>query len=241
MAYDGRLVLVKVGDNYVSGLTDNSFEYAVDTFEVTTKDSNGSKEYKPGEDGARISFSGLNDPTGTLSGHSLIAAAAAKITYPVVYGAMTAGSKLLSGNGIITSISLTDPKNEAAGYSGEILITGAITASVLSDSAAPLFEAAWVNNATPTILRLKFSELLDPNYVVAGAAWSAAGSGSGAKTVTSTSIVGDKIYLTMDEAYETGDTITVQYTKPGSGVDIRDISGNQVASFGPEAVTNNVA
>lgn len=237
---DGKYVFVKLGGVVVSGLTDNSFAYAVDTFPVTTKDSDGHREYQAGEDGATISFSGLNDPTGTLSAHDIQVQAAAKTAVPVIYGAVTAGSKILSGSGIITKLDMTDPQNEASGFSGEILITGAITPGVVSDATLPVLESAAVNNASPTILRLTFSESLDPAYSVAGTAWAAAGSVSGAKTVTSTSIVKNKITLTMNEAYETTDVITVAYTAPGGAQDIRDLSGNLLASFTAEAVTNNI-
>lgn len=233
--YDGALVVVKLGGVQVSGLTDNSFSYAVDTFETTTKDSNGHKEYKAGEDGATISFSGLNDPTGTLSGHDLIALAAAKNAVAFVYGATANGSKILTGNAIITKVELTDPKNDAAGVSGELQVTGLITSATLSDAVAPLFESGAVNNASPTIMRLTFSEEFDANYKPASSVFTI----SPSKTISSYAIVGNKINITVSVAFGTSDTITIAYTNPGSG-GLRDKSGNELATFTAEAVTNNV-
>lgn len=237
---DGARILMSVNGTNLVGLTDNSFDYSVDTFETTTKDSNMHKEYLAGEDGATVNFSGLYDTSGSIGLKDLLDLAKAKTAIPIVHGYMVAGGLICSGYGIINSVSWTNGKNEASGFSGTIQMTGEITFATYSDATAPLFEAAWVNNASPTILRLKFSEELDPNYIVAGTAFSSDGSSSGAKNVVSVEISKDKLYLTMDEAYVGGDTITVQYTKPGSGIDIRDKSGNQVASFGPEAVTNNI-
>ncbi len=64
---NGSSILLKIGNATFSGLTDNSFTYNVDTIDVTTKDSNGHKEYIAGEDDGDFSASALYDPTGTYS------------------------------------------------------------------------------------------------------------------------------------------------------------------------------
>jgi len=238
---DGKVIVVQVDGAVLTGLLTNDLNYDVDMFEVTTKDSNSHKEYQPGEDGGTIGFTALSDPEGDLSFYDVFAIAKAKTLVTVTWGELTAGAKKMTASGYFKSLKEGASKNAAATFDGTIQLTGEIVPGTVVDAIAPVLVSAYVNNATPTVLRLTFSEQLDPAYIVAGTAWSADGSLSGAKTVSSTSISGNKLTITMDEAYVAGDTITVQYTKPGGAQDIRDLSGNQVASFGPEAVTNNIA
>lgn len=237
----GSLIFIKIGGVVFSGLTSNTLNFTVDTPECTTKDSNNHKEYYACEDGWTIDFEALHDPTGTYNLDEVFATAQAKSAVAVIMGGVVAGDQIASGSGIINSLTWGAPKNDNATVNGSIQGTGALTIGTVTDATAPVLESAWINNASPTVLRLKFSEDLDPAYVVAGTAWNADGSSSGAKTVSSTTISGDKIYLTMQEAYVAGDTVTVAYTAPGGAQDIRDKSGNLLVSFTAEAVTNNVA
>jgi len=233
---DGAVILLKLGTYYVTGVTDNSLDYSVDTFEVTTKDSNGHKEYKAGEDGATMSLSGLTDPTGDLSASELVALAKAKGEVAFVYGALAAGSKIFVGSAILTKVGMTDKKNEARGFSCDLQVTGELTQTVVTDAIAPVLESAGVNNATPTIIRLTVSKDLDPAYIVATTAFTP----SDGKTVSSVSVNRNKILVTVNSAYTSGDTITIAYTRPNGAQDLRDMSGNYLASFTAESVTNNI-
>jgi predicted secreted protein len=237
---DGSLILLKVGGTTLSGLLSNDFNYTVDTIECTTKDSNRHKEYIAGEDGSTVDFECLYNPAGDYSLVELMAAAKAKVAVAFVIGGVVAGDETVSGNAIITSVAWSNGKNDISGISGSLQVTGDVTVGVVTDAVVPVLESAAVNNASPTILRLTFSENLDPAYVVAGTAWAADGSVTGAKTVSSTSISKNKINLTMNEAYGATDVITVAYTAPGGAQDIRDLSGNLLVSFTEEAVTNNI-
>src|SRR4029450_11917237 len=60
-------------------------------------------------------------------------------------------------------------------------------------------------------------------------------------TVTNVSIGGGVVTLTLSAAVRNGDDVDATYTKPGSGDTLRDPSGNEVAAFGPTAVTNGTA
>jgi trimeric autotransporter adhesin len=107
--------------------------------------------------------------------------------------------------------------------------------STVSDTTAPTFSSAQVANASPTIVAVTMSETL-ANIAPVASAFTV----SGGKTVSSVSISGAVVSLTCSAAYAYGDTITVQYTKPGSGNMLQDAAGNLTASFGPSTVTNNV-
>lgn len=104
------------------------------------------------------------------------------------------------------------------------------------DTVAPTFTTAQVANATRAVIAITMSETLDAASVPATSAFSA----SGGRTVTGVAISGTTVNVTVNTAYAFGDTITVTYTKPGTGM-LRDTSGNQTASFGPSSVTNNIA
>jgi hypothetical protein len=104
------------------------------------------------------------------------------------------------------------------------------------DTTAPTFASAQVANGAPTVIAVTMSEAL-ANVTPAASAFTV----SGGKTVTGVSINGSVISLTCSAAYAYGDTITVQYVKPGSGNMLQDPSANLTASFGPLAVSNNVA
>lgn len=240
MAKDGTLILLKIGGTVLSGLTSNSLAIIVDTAEATTKDSNMHKEYIATEDDGTMDFEKLYDPSYTYDLSELWAAMMAKVPVAVIHGGVVAGDEVVSAMAIITSLNWDAPKAGVSTVSGSLQLTGEKTFGTVSDATAPLLQKAWVNNATPTILRLEFDEELNPAYIPAGTAITAAGSVSGAKTVGSIAISGNKVNITMTAAYVATDVITVTYTKPGGAQDFRDKSGNQVATITSESVTNNI-
>jgi uncharacterized repeat protein (TIGR02059 family) len=105
------------------------------------------------------------------------------------------------------------------------------------DTGAPSLQSA---SATGTTLTLTFDEALDEGEVPDASAFAVTRNGS-TLTVTNVSIGGGVVTLTLSAAARNGDDVDVAYTKPGSGDTLRDPSGNEVASFGPTAVTNGTA
>ena len=90
--------------------------------------------------------------------------------------------------------------------------------------------------ATSNVKRvtITFSEGLDEKFVPTGAAFAIAGQ---VKTVTKVTVDGPFVHLDVDTAFITG-AVTVAYTQPGAASNLRDTSGNLVASFTATAVTN---
>ncbi len=105
------------------------------------------------------------------------------------------------------------------------------------DTGAPSLQSA---SATGTTLTLTFDEALDEGKVPDASAFAVTRNGS-TLTVTNVSIGGGVVTLTLSAAVRNGDDVDATYTKPGSGDTLRDPSGNEVASFGPTAVTNGTA
>ena len=94
-------------------------------------------------------------------------------------------------------------------------------------------------NSAGTSLTLTFDDMLDAMSRPAPGAFTV-GYGSGSTiTVSTVSISGMTVTLTLGSAVRQGETITVAYTKPTSGNVIMDDAGNELESFTATAVTNN--
>lgn len=135
-----------------------------------------------------------------------------------------------------TVASLKGGKTEQA-KSLDTFLTACKTAIASAiDTVAPTFASAEILVSAPNQLRVKFSEGLDPNYKPAGTAFVS----SPAKTFSSVVIVGDTVVLTASTPFAAGVT-TIAYTQPGTDpTRLRDTSGNLVATFTAQAVTNGV-
>jgi hypothetical protein len=114
--------------------------------------------------------------------------------------------------------------------------SGSTGGTTPTDTTPPVFATAQVSNATPTVIQITMSENL-ANSVPPASAFAV----SGGKTVSSVAVSGLLVSLTCNSAYVNGNAITVTYTKPSSGAMLQDAAGNATLSFGPSAVTNNVA
>ena len=112
-----------------------------------------------------------------------------------------------------------------------------------TDTTAPTFTSATVNS---TSLVITFSENLAAAANLANAAFTVKKTPpmSTAQTVSlsgAPSISGATVTLTLAGAVVSSDTVTVAYTKPGSGSNnkLKDAADNEVATFAAQSVTNN--
>lgn len=105
--------------------------------------------------------------------------------------------------------------------------------SAFVDAVLPTFVSAVINRtAAPKTLTITLSEPL-MNVVPAASAFTTTGGG----TVQSVAIVGSTIVLTNSANFP-GTPVTVTYVQPATN-GARDLSGNLVASFTSQPVTNN--
>lgn len=104
------------------------------------------------------------------------------------------------------------------------------------DIITPSFVSAAIANATPTLLIVTLSEPLDPAFLGGTVAINNTG---GADTGTITSISGSTFTVTKTRTTLSTDVVTVAFTQAGAN-QVRDLAGNLLASFGAQAVTNNV-
>ena len=123
---------------------------------------------------------------------------------------------------------------------GENRMVGPDPAVASPDLTAPMLASG--DNAPAvngTSLTLTFDDMLDAMSRPAPGAFTV-GYGSGSTiTVSTVSISGMTVTLTLVSAVRQGETITVAYTKPASGNVIKDDAGNELESFTATAVTNN--
>lgn len=115
----------------IANLVSNDISFTKDLIEVTSKSSSGSKEFMYGHFGASGSFEGRFEDTTVASGDysfaDLYSAMIAGTTLPVVFTTNETGDVKYSGSALLGSLSLSAPDNDAASFSGDITITGAVT------------------------------------------------------------------------------------------------------------------
>ncbi|MBF2755816.1 MAG: hypothetical protein ISN29_11255, partial [Gammaproteobacteria bacterium AqS3] len=120
-------------------------------------------------------------------------------------------------------------------FTNEVIITtGSALITYPPDNTAPTVTAAGVNGTTLTVT---FSEAMSSSKA-ANSAWSVSAGGS-AISVSSYTLSGTTATLTLASAVNPGQTVTLGYTKPGSGSKLQDTRSNDLATFSNQSVTNN--
>lgn len=125
---DGRLYIVTAeGITYAAQIT-GSFDADATMIEITSKDSAGFREYIAGLKGGTISFEGLNDNADSDGFRRVATHFLAGTQLTCTWGqAPNSEGRWITAEGFLENLSLTAGNDEAAGYSGSIRLTGAIT------------------------------------------------------------------------------------------------------------------
>ena len=166
-----------------------------------------------------------------------------------IEGGVDAGAFTLTGTGALAFRSAKDfeAPDDADGdgtYAVTVRVTDganpvdtALTVSLTDvDEIAPTLTVASVNG---TALALTFSEALDAASKPAADAFAVTVAGD-ARAVDEVALSGSAVTLTLASAVSSGETVTVGYTAPAgaNAAPLKDASGNAVAGFTGEAVTN---
>jgi uncharacterized repeat protein (TIGR02059 family) len=109
------------------------------------------------------------------------------------------------------------------------------TRSLVVDTTAPTFSSADVSGTT---LMMTMNEPLDSASTPAASAFTVARNGTAMADPTNVSISGSTLTLTLAATVRNGDAVTVAYVQPGANR-LRDIAGNDSASFGAQAAANS--
>ena len=123
---------------------------------------------------------------------------------------------------------------------GEDRMVGPDPAVAMPDEEAPELVTSGDNApaVNGTSLTLTFDDMLDAMSTPAATAFRVMAGASTILNVTSVSISGMTVTLTLGSAARAGETVTVAYTKPASNA-IMDDAGNELESFTATTVTNN--
>jgi uncharacterized protein (TIGR02145 family)/uncharacterized repeat protein (TIGR02059 family) len=131
---------------------------------------------------------------------------------------------------------VTNSLQTAAGGQAATITAQSVTNNV--SAVLPVFISSAVENATPSVLEMTYSLSLT-NLVPAASAFTVM-INSAARTVSSVSVSGTKVQLTLVSPVIYGDVVTVGYTKPGTNP-LQTATGGQAATITGQSVTNNVS
>ena len=106
------------------------------------------------------------------------------------------------------------------------------------EATIPVYVNSVIQNTTPSILEMTYSLTL-ANVVPATSAFTVRVN-STTRTVSSVSISGTKVSLTLSSAVAYGDVVTIAYTKPSTNP-LQTASGGQAANMTAQSVINNVS
>lgn len=142
-------------------------------------------------------------------------------------------------------ISLSQPMVDVIGkkYSGSVTLMPYTSVILMPDPnpytpAVPSFSGASVENSAPTLVVLNYTIAL-ANTIPSATAFTVSINGTN-RTVSSVSVSGTKVLLTLSSRVNYGDAVTISYTKPIVNP-LQTSEGAQAASFSSQPVTNNCA
>ena len=155
-------------------------------------------------------------------------------------GKGVAGADITAITKTIGSLPGSGNYNVSFDYVNGVLSMWSVDASGASsggDTTPPVLTSATVENAAPSSLVLTYNESLDATSTPATTDFSV--NDGVANAVTNVSVSGTTVTLTLTNAIDNGDTVTVSYTAGTNP--IRDTSSNNAANLTSQSVTNNVA
>jgi uncharacterized repeat protein (TIGR02059 family) len=151
---------------------------------------------------------------------------------------LTLISAVISGD--IVTVSYTAPASNPLQTSSKGLAASISNQSVTNNCAAtiPTYQSSVIENTTPTLLDMTYNQAL-ANIVPAVSAFNVKVNSTD-RTVSSVTITGSKVRLTLISAVISGDIVTVSYTAPASNP-LQTSSKGLAASISNQPVTNNCA
>jgi uncharacterized repeat protein (TIGR02059 family) len=153
---------------------------------------------------------------------------------------LTLASPVVYGNAVTVAYTkpASNPIQTSSGGLAASITARSVTNNVAAAVLIPVYISSSVTNATPAVLEIIYNSTL-ASIVPAASAFSVMVN-SATRTVSSISISGTKVMLTIASPVVNGNVVTVSYIKPATNP-IQTSSGGQAASFTAQSVTNNVA
>ena len=153
---------------------------------------------------------------------------------------LTLASPVAYGNVVTVAFTKpsTNPLQTSAGGQAASISAQTVTNRVAAAPPVPVYSSAAIENATPSQVEITYSLTL-ANIVPAASAFTV-NINSAVRTVSSVSISGTKVSLTLASPVAYGNVVTVAYTKPSTNP-LQTSAGGQAASISAQTVTNRVA
>ena len=154
---------------------------------------------------------------------------------------LTLSSPVASGDAVTVAYTKpsTNPLQTSEGGQAVTFSAKTVTNNVSSSTVSiPAYVSSTIQNATPSVLEMTYNLTL-ANIVPSPSAFSVMVK-SIARTVSSVSISGTKVLLTLSGPVASGDAVTVAYTKPSTNP-LQTSIGGQAVTFSAKTVTNNVS
>lgn len=122
--FNGTSLTLTIGGVDVAQSTSCSITLDADTIDVSSKDSSGYQVVIQGQKSGTVDFEGLVDLAGNGTGGAIYTYWSAGTSVAWIF---SDGTKSISGNGIVTNLSIDAPMEDVATYSGSLQITGSVT------------------------------------------------------------------------------------------------------------------
>ncbi|MCX6262320.1 MAG: SwmB domain-containing protein, partial [Bacteroidia bacterium] len=151
---------------------------------------------------------------------------------------LTLASPVAYGNVIAVSYTVpsSNPLQTADGGKAVSISAKSVT-NKINAPPGPVYSSSVIENATPSLIEITYNLSL-ANIVPAASAFSV-NVNSAARSISSVSISGTKVLLTLASPVVYGNTVTVAYTKPSTNP-LQTTSGGQAATISAQTVTNKV-
>jgi uncharacterized repeat protein (TIGR02059 family) len=142
-------------------------------------------------------------------------------------------------NGEVVTVSYTKPASNplqtVAGGQAESISLKSVSNNC--SSSGPVYVSSAIQNATPSILEMTYSQSL-ATVVPAGASFIVK-INSVARTVSTVAVSGTKVQLTLASAVKFGEIVTVSYTKPATNP-LQTATGGIAANITDQITTNSL-
>jgi uncharacterized repeat protein (TIGR02059 family) len=155
---------------------------------------------------------------------------------------LTLSSPVAYGNTVTVAYTKpsTSPLQTSAGGQAATISAQSVTNRIAAPPApaVPVYVSSVIENAAPSVIEITYNLAL-ASKVPAGSAFTVQVN-STARSVSSVSVSGTKVLLTLSSPVAYGNTVTVAYTKPSTNP-IQTAAGGQASTISAQSVTNRVS
>lgn len=129
---NGTLLGVYSGSTLIAHATEGSISLSMDTRDVTTKDSSGTRELLEATKSGTISVSALYAEDATYGVDDLMGAWSGRSQITVKFSTEVSGDHYWSATAYVTSLEVNSAMEDNVSYSATFELTGAITYSTVA-------------------------------------------------------------------------------------------------------------